>query len=195
MALLQGGSGDLQTGGHAHFEKDLLPPGRTVELPPLPTAPSADNDNPPATNGHTNGHSTINPVESKKGLQTMEYRPLPPFPHTIDFFNDGSLYLIDAPGHLQGHTNLLARIGPGKWKYLAGDACHDPRILTGEREIATWKGERGRVCCIHFDVEETRRTVDRIKDVMGGEVEVVLAHDVEWAEDEGNRGRFWPGTL
>lgn len=54
----------------------------------------------------------------------------------------------------------------------------------------------GRRCCIHVDRGEAERTVGRIRGVMGLEgVEVVLAHDVEWAEEEWNGGRFWPGCL
>lgn len=55
----------------------------------------------------------------------------------IDYFEDGSFYLLDAPGHAIGHICALARvtsslgvIAPGKqheedsFVLLAGDAVH-----------------------------------------------------------------------
>lgn len=181
--------GDTETGGHAHFEKDLLPEGRTVELPPSAFESFG--------NGHLNGVGRIEDLGNGEA-KAWQWKPLAHFPHTIDFFGDGSLYLVDAPGHLQGHLNMLARTGPGKWVYLGGDACHDRRILTGEVGIAEWENDEGKRCCIHVDREQAEETIERIRmaeRVKGADVEVVLAHDVEWAEDEGNRGRFWPGRL
>ncbi|KAJ6451247.1 beta-lactamase-like protein [Mycena vulgaris] len=42
----------------------------------------------------------------------------------IDFFNDGSLYLLDTPGHLPGHISALARVTPTSFISLGGDAFH-----------------------------------------------------------------------
>lgn len=184
LQLLRG-CGDKSSGGHAHFEAGLLPEGRVMELPPTTT-----------TNGATNG-TEKEQNGSTADLRTALWQSLVHFPHAIDFFHDGSLYLIDAPGHLQGHTNILARTGPRKWVYLAGDACHDRRILTGEVGIARWENAEGKVCCIHSDVEGTEKTLERIR-MLGNaseEVEVILAHDVDWAENKGNEARFWPGVL
>ena len=190
MQLLKG-CGDQSSGGHAHFEADLLPEGRVVELPR-----TAKLDLPATTNRTTNGTERKEEV-SPANLRSARWQTLAHFPHAIDFFQDGSLYLIDAPGHLQGHTNILARTGPKKWVYLAGDACHDRRILTGEVGIATWKNADGKVCCIHSDVGETEKTLERIRGLSNAseEVEVILAHDVNWAEDKANEARFWPGAL
>ena len=164
-----------------------------MELPPT------DPLDPPTTaheitNGTTRKEEDVNLIAH---LRKARWLPLAHFPHAIDFFQDGSLYLIDAPGHLKGHTNILARIGKGKWVYLAGDACHDRRILKREVGIATWVDGNGKVCCIHGDVVETEKTLERIRLLGGGdeEVEVVLAHDVDWVVDERNEKRFWPGFL
>lgn len=131
----------------------------------------------------------------------------PPFPHTLDLFSDSTVFIINAPGHLPGHINLLCRISlsPPKYVYLAGDACHDIRLFTGERQIATWQDDQGKYCCIHADIETTKETLKRIRevqreglDVEGGgraEVEVVFAHDWAWEADAAGRGRFWPGKL
>jgi glyoxylase-like metal-dependent hydrolase (beta-lactamase superfamily II) len=164
------------------FNPHELPADRTVELPP----PRDDE------------------CERASEKQTDHvWHPLSVFPHAIDFFNDASLYVIDAPGHLPGHVNLLARIAPAKWVYLGGDCCHDPRILSKEKGIALYDDGRGGVRSVHADTDEAARTVERagrlfakgVKEEGGGDVgvEVVVAHDRGWAERNG--GRFWPGKL
>lgn len=168
-------------GTHMVFESDLLDLKRTVELP-----------SPDDTSG-----------ESK-----YSWKPLSPFPHAIDFFNDGSVYVINAPGHLPGHINLLCRISqnPTKFVCLAGDACHDVRLFTREKDIATWTDDEGRYCCIHVDIEKTKETLARLYassneglEIEGekdpAQVEVIFAHDFAWEEKARKEGRFLPGKL
>ncbi|CAN9265770.1 unnamed protein product [Alternaria alternata] len=125
-------------------------------------------------------------------------------PATIDFYGDGSLYIIDAPGHLFGHINVLARIGPKEWVYLGGDCCHDPRILSGEKGIALYDDGKGGLRSVHADTDAAAATVKKIarflkqgnvKEEGDGQVqvEVVVAHDKGWAE--ANKRRFLPGHL
>lgn len=55
----------------------------------------------------------------------------------FDYFGDGSLYLLDAPGHSVGHICALARVttaGDGNaehdsFVFLGADACHHPGVL------------------------------------------------------------------
>ncbi|KAJ7445439.1 beta-lactamase-like protein [Mycena latifolia] len=42
----------------------------------------------------------------------------------IDFFGDGSFYLLDTPGHLPGHISALARVTPTSFVSLGGDTFH-----------------------------------------------------------------------
>ncbi|TFY80639.1 hypothetical protein EWM64_g3370 [Hericium alpestre] len=35
-----------------------------------------------------------------------DWKPIGPFLRALDYYGDGSLYVIDAPGHVQGHINL-----------------------------------------------------------------------------------------
>ncbi|KAF7360674.1 Metallo-beta-lactamase superfamily protein [Mycena venus] len=42
----------------------------------------------------------------------------------IDYFGDGSFYLLDTPGHLPGHTTALARVTPTSFVVLGGDTFH-----------------------------------------------------------------------
>lgn len=135
-------------------------------------------------------------------------------------------FIINAPGHLPGHINLLCRVDndddassndPPRWIYLAGDACHDIRLFTGEREIATWTDTEGRACCIHADRKATMETLRRMRQAneagfalppasdgqeggkkeaeKQGTVEVVFAHNWAWEKDAKDRERFWPGSL
>lgn len=46
-----------------------------------------------------------------------------PFP-AKDFYGDGSLYLLDTPGHWPGHLCALARTTPDTFVFLGGDICH-----------------------------------------------------------------------
>lgn len=58
-------------------------------------------------------------------LLEVEYTdpPIGPFP-AHDFYGDGSLYLLDAPGHWPGHLCALARTTPDTFVLLGGDICH-----------------------------------------------------------------------
>ncbi|KAJ6512906.1 beta-lactamase-like protein [Mycena sanguinolenta] len=42
----------------------------------------------------------------------------------IDYFGDGSFYLLNTPGHLPGHLSALARVTPTTFISLGGDAFH-----------------------------------------------------------------------
>ncbi|KAF2683193.1 Metallo-hydrolase/oxidoreductase [Lentithecium fluviatile CBS 122367] len=165
------------------FNANELPKDRTRELPP-----AREEDTKKAFYQRTS-HS---------------WRPLAGFPATIDYFGDGSLYIVDAPGHLDGHVNLLARTGPKKWVYLGGDCCHDPRILSGEKGIALYDDGKGGQRSVHANTDTAAKTVKSIarllqqgnvKEDGSGEVdvEVVVAHDGAWRER--NAHKFWPGQL
>jgi len=42
----------------------------------------------------------------------------------VDYFDDGSLYLLSVPGHLSGHIVALARVASNSFLLLGGDSCH-----------------------------------------------------------------------
>jgi glyoxylase-like metal-dependent hydrolase (beta-lactamase superfamily II) len=160
-------------GGHSLFEADLLPRDRTIELTLIE---DSENTSSKAGGGLISFHQPWLPHGS--------------IPRTMDIFQDGSLLIVDAPGHLPGHINLLARIEPHKYGYLAGDSCHDRR-LTGEREISEWLDDQGHICCIHANKEDARRTIERIRVLEAEGVEIIFAHDVEWEENPRNSERFF----
>ncbi|KAI0401976.1 beta-lactamase-like protein [Xylaria palmicola] len=186
LDVLAGRSKSLR-GSHSFFEADLLDPSRTIELPD------------PA-GGSERGSEGITPPSTKSRSPTTidlngPWAVLEDLPAALNVFKDGSLYVVDAPGHLPGHINILARTleddDTATWVYLAGDACHDRRILRGEKDISEWLDAHGQVCCIHADRAQAEETIARIRQLEGKGVEVILAHDVEWEEDAGNARRFF----
>lgn len=44
--------------------------------------------------------------------------------HAIDYFEDGSFYILDTPGHAIGHLSALVRTTPESFVFLGGDICH-----------------------------------------------------------------------
>ncbi|KAJ7879935.1 beta-lactamase-like protein, partial [Mycena olivaceomarginata] len=42
----------------------------------------------------------------------------------VDYFGDGSFYLVNTPGHLPGHMTALARVTPTSFIALGGDTFH-----------------------------------------------------------------------
>lgn len=159
------------------FEADLLPVERTVELPGTPTP------TPTPTITSTDERGPV--FDSKHGWY---WQKIPPIANAIDMFNDGTIYIVDAPGHVPGHLNALVRIRHDQWVYLAADSCHHPRIFSGETDFGSWKDERGRMATIHKDLEAARRTLNVMRTLekdgfRGTSVEVVLAHDGDWEKN------------
>lgn len=117
-----------------------------------------------------------------------DWAPLGPVPRAHDLYGEGSVYLVDAPGHLPGHINLLARTtADGGWVYLAGDAAHHWCIIEGHGHSAGFT---------HQDNAKAEETVERIRAL--GELErvrVLLAHDEAWYEANKGGEAFFPGTI
>lgn len=186
LDVLAGRSRSLR-GGHSFFESDLLEPSRTIELPD----PAGKREVQGVADMEFTGEWKPPITDNLKGPWTR----LDNLPAVLDVFNDGSLFIVDAPGHLPGHINLLARTlkddGNVGWVYLAGDACHDRRIIRGEKSIGEWLDAQGEVCCMHADRAQAEQTIERIRELEREGVEVILAHDVEWAGNASNAKRFF----
>jgi glyoxylase-like metal-dependent hydrolase (beta-lactamase superfamily II) len=121
----------------------------------------------------------------------LSWRPLGPFPRAADWFGDGSLFVVDAPGHLPGHVNLLCRLAGEEWVCLAADSCHDVRILDGEAQTVVYEDpERpGVMRSAHADLDAAEVHLERLRALRGIGVEIVLAHDHTWIERNPNRFR------
>lgn len=155
------------------IEKGALPVGQTVELPPVP--------------GSDRKHMAA-------AAQTdHRWQSISTLPHAVDFFGDGSLWIIDAPGHIHGHVNAVLRVGPEKWVYLGGDCCHDRRIMTGAKQILQYDDGHGQLKSAHAELPKARQTIANVQNLIqvnGDAVEWVVAHDWEWASQ--NQNRFFP---
>jgi glyoxylase-like metal-dependent hydrolase (beta-lactamase superfamily II) len=176
LKLLQEGLGGRGT--HQHFQADLLQVEQVLELPH-------------ADGGDAEFHLTLDNIVLKS-----RWTPLWTLPRTLDLFGDGSVYVVDSPGHLPGHINLLCRVGPDRWVYLGGDACHDMRLLTGERRISTWEDDHGNTLCIHLDkaaAEETLKMIHRLTQDRDRHIQVIMAHDWQWYSK--HQGETFPKTL
>ncbi|KAG6828189.1 hypothetical protein H0H92_008848 [Tricholoma furcatifolium] len=130
-------------------------------------------------------------------LSTAEWQPLGPFPRALDFYGDGSLYIIDAAGHLPGHINVLARTSAdGSWIYLAGDSAHHWDLVTGKGEIAVHEGQEGFFRCAYHDKAKTEQHLARMRELLAmPRVQVLLAHDIPWYSTNKGGPAFWPGKI
>ncbi|KAG5637080.1 hypothetical protein H0H81_005812 [Sphagnurus paluster] len=180
---------------HLHFDHigdmDLFPESTFLvgaDSKHLKSAPSPENPLALALN-HL-------PPERTRYLDTSQCPPLGPFPHALDFYEDGSLYIVDAAGHLPGHINVLARTSAdGAWVYLASDSAHHWDLITGKGSIVVTEGT-GFARCAHADKEAAERHNLRIRQL--GEiprVRVLLAHDGPWYEGNKDGPAFWPGKI
>jgi len=90
--------------------------------------------------------------------------PIGPWEKAHDLFGDGSMYILYGPGHLQGHICLLARTSAeGSWIVLTGDAAHDERLISGERDIAQHADDGcGKPFCMHVNPTQARETIAKL---------------------------------
>ncbi|KAL7943391.1 beta-lactamase-like protein [Trichoderma barbatum] len=178
------------------FEDDELPALRTVEFPPVSRTGTYGNE--PYAPKHTSVPSNSQ-AKPPAAAASWSWKPFGDLDNALDFFGDGSLYVVDTPGHIYAHVNLLARLGERRWVYLAADCCHDRRLITGEREIGLYDDGHGVMRSIHTDTAEARRSLDKVlafvknQGAEGNEVELVLAHDPIWRKE--NVHACWPGKM
>ncbi|RSL53866.1 hypothetical protein CEP53_007614 [Fusarium sp. AF-6] len=193
-AKLINGKRETTAGSHNHFEEGMLDMKRTIELPStsLPATPPPLEELTTLTTQTERLTSYFSQPWHRKGH----------FEAAMDIFGDGSVHVVSAPGHIDGHINLLCRLESGKHVYLAGDSCHDRRLLTGEKDVATWNDAAypGVVCCIHQDKAQAEKTLRVIREMIRDpgnmkEVEVIFAHDGAWEKQAKSEGRFFPGAL
>ncbi|KAJ7434328.1 Metallo-hydrolase/oxidoreductase [Mycena galericulata] len=119
-----------------------------------------------------------------------------PFPRAVDYFGDGSVYIIDTPGHCAGHITALARTSSdGAWIYLGGDVAHDTRLITdADRKVATMAAS-GTPYCMHRDPVQAEIDIARVRALTQlPRVEFIVAHDWMWYE-KNLESAFLPGKI
>ncbi|MBX7192017.1 MAG: MBL fold metallo-hydrolase [Sandaracinaceae bacterium] len=66
-----------------------------------------------------------------------EVSPLPsscaPFASGVDLFSDGSVHLVELPGHVEGQLGALVRTDDGSFDFLVADACWTTHALRARR--------------------------------------------------------------
>ncbi|KAK7050823.1 hypothetical protein VNI00_004934 [Paramarasmius palmivorus] len=129
--------------------------------------------------------------------QSKEWRKVGPFERTLDFYGDGSLFIVDAPGHLPGHINVLVRTSPdGGWVLLAGDSAHHWNVITGESHVAhDVPGSPFPGGCPNVDSEAAEVHLSCIRKFLEEEgTKVIIAHDEGWFRENKDTA-FWPGKI
>lgn len=103
--------------------------------------------------------------------------PFASFERAVDFYGDGSFYLLDAPGHMPGHLAGAARIGANTFTLLAGDLCHGRQCYCPGARIMSAK--------MHEEGETARETLGKLVEVdkKYPDVLVIIAHEKERVEE------------
>lgn len=115
-------------------------------------------------------------------FDTNRWVPLGPFPRALDYFGDGSFFLLDTPGHMPGHLGGLAltanaKHGQKEWVFMGGDCCHHRSLLIGSRPMSVTVGPAG-TPCFHKDPNAAKETIEKIRTLeKSANVLVALAHD------------------
>jgi glyoxylase-like metal-dependent hydrolase (beta-lactamase superfamily II) len=136
----------------------------------------------------------ILPNERTTYLKDVLWESIGPFPKAYDFYGDGSLYIIDAPGHIWGHINLLARTSAdGAWIYLTGDTAHHWNLVTGKSSFACHHSGKA---TMHLHKELAQEMVKRVGEVMKiPRVKVILSHDKPWYDEHEGKEAFFPTNI
>ena len=52
-----------------------------------------------------------------------------PFDRAMDYFGTGSLWIIQAPGHMPGNLAAAVKVLDGQWILLGSDGCHTRSVI------------------------------------------------------------------
>ena len=68
----------------------------------------------------------FDPVNASERWETLNgpWTSFGPFERAMDFFGDGSFWVIQAPGHMPGNLCAAAKLEGGEWVLLGSDCCH-----------------------------------------------------------------------
>ncbi|KZO97100.1 Metallo-hydrolase/oxidoreductase [Calocera viscosa TUFC12733] len=143
------------------------------------------------------------PIDFEKDVTA----PVGSFEKAVDYFGDGSVWIVQTAGHTMGHVSLLVRVtaSPATWVLLGGDTAHHPSLLCpcsvhSHLSISTTfrrpsDGPTGPIRTMHLRPELAADAIERTKRMeQEEEVMVLVAHDyLYWREWEKQGGILWPG--
>lgn len=124
-------------------------------------------------------------------VKTFDFRPdckpVASFEQSHDFFDDGSLLLLDGGGHTEGHLAALVRTGQDEYVLLAADCCHHYLLLSQNPAHAHL--ELG--APMYDDLPRASLTLEKLRVAeRRDEVMVVLAHNgPQWNSSEWTAGQ------
>ncbi|KAI5827040.1 hypothetical protein K523DRAFT_418772 [Schizophyllum commune Tattone D] len=125
--LQKGGVGlesiDTVIWSHIHFDHigdmSKFPPSTQLLVGPETNLKVFPEDSHSALRAEEFAGRSVRELDYSDGLKIGNF-------DAIDFFGDGSFYVLDCPGHIKGHTCALARVTPTTFVFLGGDICHHP---------------------------------------------------------------------
>lgn len=110
----------------------------------------------------------------------LQFKPdsgIASFEHAHDFFGDGSLYLVDTPGHMPGHLAAVAQTGDDEWVFMGGDCCHHRALLLDRRPMSVTMGPNG-TKSFHASPNVAKQTIGKVRMLEEDDcVFVALPHD------------------
>jgi hypothetical protein len=127
-------------------------------------------------------------VEELPGPDDKGWKPFGPFERAWNLWDDGSVWIIDAPGHVKGNIAAAARLKSGEWIVMGGDCAHSRfiflgkslicrQLILGTREIGVWKEKDGSESCMHGDRITAKETIRKLRELGNVEgVHIALAH-------------------
>ena len=145
------------------------PGSRAAIFPGWPTAAGSPNL----------GDVLQHPRYHELSFDTDTWRPFGSFSRAHDYFGDGSLFLIDTPGHMPGHLGAIAMTSTNEWVFMGGDCCHHRSLLVGARPMSVTVGPAGSKC-FHKEPEVAMQTIEKIRALekeANGNLLMALAHD------------------
>ncbi|MCP4602540.1 MAG: MBL fold metallo-hydrolase [Proteobacteria bacterium] len=109
----------------------------------------------------------VEPVTTDPGKPILE------FPASLDILGDGSLILVDLPGHTTGSSGLLVTLPTGRRFLLIGDSAYFPEGYEKNKPIS-WMMQKA-----VSQGKEAFETLDKLHTVFKNhpEVEIVGSHD------------------
>lgn len=113
------------------------------------------------------------PELHKRLVSTIPGKTFLGFPASYDVFGDGSLVLVDLPGHTDGLMGLVVTMPSGKMFLLGGDSFYFPENLESKSPKSKLMKK-----LVH-EKEEADRTIEKLYDLMmdNRSIEMVGCHD------------------